>query len=333
MIELEERRTQTKIKVADLKNRLTRAERIAGDKACVYATGSFGRGEASKHSDLDIFILGKDDPKLDKEGRRGSQLKRLDDICIKAELIHATREMDFPEFSGDGKFLVHYSVRDFTKELGSQEDDFKNTFTARLLLLLESIPLVGAVAYNEIVSNVLDAYWRDWEGHSAEFMPAFLANDILRLWRTFCVNYEARTLRMPAEEKAKGKLRNYKLKHSRMLTCYSALLSLSATFSQKGTVSKDDALLMIGRTPTQRLEALMQDRDLVEAHEALNNLLINYNLFLKRTDDTEENLLKIFGDPGSSKSYFDEAYRFGDIMAEAMSLIGSNARFHRLLIV
>ena len=38
-----------------------------------------------------------------------------------------------------------------------------------------------------------------------EFMPAFLANDILRLWRTFCVNYEARTQTEPAEKKAKRK--------------------------------------------------------------------------------------------------------------------------------
>src|SRR4029077_19402552 len=77
--------------------------------------------------------------------------------------------------------------------------------------------------YDEIVRDVIDGYWRDYQDHQANFMPAFLANDILRIWRTFCVNYEARTKREPDDKKASGKLKNYKLKHSRLLTCYSAL--------------------------------------------------------------------------------------------------------------
>ncbi len=42
-----------------LKEQLLAAEKFVGQKACVYVTGSFGRGEASKHSDLDLFIVGK----------------------------------------------------------------------------------------------------------------------------------------------------------------------------------------------------------------------------------------------------------------------------------
>ena len=84
-------------------------------------------------------------------------------------------------------------------------------------------------------------------------MPAFLTNDILRLWRTFCVNYEAGTEREPEDKKAKGKLKNYKLKHSRMLTCYSAILWLLAIYAKKNSVSRDDAFAMTGMTPTERL--------------------------------------------------------------------------------
>ena len=85
-------------------------------------------------------------------------------------------------------------------------------------------------------------------------MPTFLTNDILRLWRTFCVNYEARTERVPELEKAKGKLKNYKLKHSRLLTCYSAILYLIAIHYQNGSVHPSDAREMTELTPTQRLE-------------------------------------------------------------------------------
>jgi UTP:GlnB (protein PII) uridylyltransferase len=57
--ELADRRAQTAGRLSELVSRLQAAELLAAGKACVYATGSFGRGEASAHSDLDLFILGK----------------------------------------------------------------------------------------------------------------------------------------------------------------------------------------------------------------------------------------------------------------------------------
>ncbi|MBI3474278.1 MAG: hypothetical protein HY010_00975, partial [Acidobacteria bacterium] len=209
------------------------------------------------YSDLDLFIVGKKDGQPGRDGKEGSLLKRLDEICIKADLIDATRQLSIPEFSGDGRYLTHYSVHEFTNTLGTPEDDVTNTFTARLLLLLESCPLLEPAVYREVTEEVIAAYWRDYEDHKTDFMPAFLANDILRLWRTFCVNYEARTERVPVREKAKGKLKNYKLKHSRLLTCYSALLYLLAVYGREQTVSPTDALAMIGLTPTERLEWLL----------------------------------------------------------------------------
>ena len=44
-----------------LKGELVLADNRVKGKACVYVTGSFGRGEASEHSDLDLFIIGKSD--------------------------------------------------------------------------------------------------------------------------------------------------------------------------------------------------------------------------------------------------------------------------------
>jgi hypothetical protein len=188
--ELARRRTQSSARITKLRQNLKPAERIAAGKACVYATGSFGRGEASIHSDLDLFIVGKRNGTPGRDGVEGSLLKRLDDIRVKADLIEVTRKLGIPEFSGDGRYLTHYSVHEFTKTLGTPEDDVTNTFTARLLLLLESRPLIGDAVYDDIIQEVVAAYWRDYADHKSAFMPAFLANDILRLWRTFCVNYE-----------------------------------------------------------------------------------------------------------------------------------------------
>jgi hypothetical protein len=222
--ELNDRRLQTTARIKTLREKLSDAEGIAAGKACVYATGSFGRREASVHSDLDLFIVSKMGNEKTADGKHQSLLKRLDDIRIKADLIEVTRELKIPEFSGDGKYLVHYSVQELTGTLGKPEDDALNTFTARLLLLLESHPLLGASVYKDVIEEVIAPYWKDFADHKVDFVPAFLTNDILRLWRTFCVNYEANTSSEPTTENAKRKSKNYKLKHSRLLTCYSALL-------------------------------------------------------------------------------------------------------------
>jgi predicted nucleotidyltransferase len=317
--ELSDRRSQTKARLKVLREKLKSAEGIAAGKACVYATGSFGRGEASAHSDLDLFIVGKKNGKHGPDGKEGSLLSGLDDILIKAELIHVTRELGIPEFSGDGRCLVHYSVHDFTKTLGTPEDDVTNTFTARPLLLLESCALVEEKVYREIIEEVVTAYWRDYEDHKATFMPAFLANDVLRLWRTFCVNYEARTARVPEIEKARGKIKNYKLKHSRLLTCYSALLYLLALFGKKKSVSPTDALDMIRLTPTQRLESLRDDADFVRSRPTIETLLGQYERFLETTNASEDELMERFKDKKLSREYLDAA--------------GQGNRFHRLLVV
>jgi len=185
--EISDRRSKTAERIQELRARLS-AGAFATGKACVYMTGSFGRGEASKFSDLDLFIVGKGSGKSGRDGKPGSELSRLDEICIKADLIQVTRALRIPEFSGDGQWLDHYSVDELVQTLGTPHDDAQNTFTARLLLLLESCVLLEDAVYHSILDDVIAAYWRDYEDHKGDFMPAFLTNDILRLWRTFCVS-------------------------------------------------------------------------------------------------------------------------------------------------
>jgi predicted nucleotidyltransferase len=323
---LNQRRADTAKRCNELRQELADAEKLCSDVACVYATGSFARGEASRHSDLDLFIVGRRTPS-------STGLSNLKAILIKADLIEATEKLGFPEFSGDGEYLAHHTLEELVKKLGTPHDDVTNTFTARLLLLLESSPLLGKSVYSDVTQEVIGAYWRDYQDHKKDFMPAFLSNDILRMWRTFCVNYEARTLTEPAEKKAKRKLKNYKLKHSRLLTCYSALLYLLAIFSRRNTVSPTDAVEMISLTPTQRLEWMLAQGDLSDSHPTIKQLIGVYENFLQQSDASEEEMVKRFMDKDKTKTYFESAYRFGDLMFEALSAVGQKNRFHRLLVV
>lgn len=302
---LDIRRSTTNARFEQLRAELQEAEKLLANKACVYATGSFGRGEAGAFSDLDVFIAGK------AEGN-DRLLSPLDEILVKADLIAAVRKLNIPDFSGDGEYLTHYTVHELVKTLGTREDDVTNTFTARLLLLLESRPLLEMKVYQDIVEPVVTAYWRDYQDNKSNFVPAFLANDILRLWRTFCVNYEARTSTEPAEKKAKRKLKNYKLKHSRLLTCYSALLYLLFVHSRRHTVSPTDAMVMLPK---------------------IDDLLKLYEIFLDETNASEAELISRFLNRSKSREYSQAANRLGDVVFEILATIGQNSVFYRLLVV
>lgn len=248
-------------------------------------------------------------------------------------MIEVTQELGIPEFSGDGRYLEHYTVQKLASTLGKPEDDSTNTFTARLLLLLESQPLLESEVYDKVIEDVIGAYWQDYVNHKKDFTPAFLVNDILRLWRTFCVNYEARTSRQPEHERAKRRIKNYKLKYSRLLTCYSALLYLLAVHTRKETVSPEDAAEMIGMTPTQRLEWLLAQQDLESAHENVLGLIGDYEEFLTNTAEPESVLIERFLDRETSREYFQNATRFGNRVFDLIETLGQRRSLHRLLVV
>jgi hypothetical protein len=326
---LNQRRAYAARRVSELRTALDGSEQLCTGKACVYTTGSFGRGEAGDHSDLDLFIVSL---ATDDEPPR-SKLGRLDEILIKADLIECTRNQTFPEFSGDGEYLVRHSVHQLVDSLGKRNDDAENTFTARLLLLLESQPLLGNEAYKEVTDNVIAAYWRDYTDHKGDFIPAFLANDILRLWRTLCVNYEAGTFTEPDEEKAKRKLKNFKLKHSRLLTCYSALLFLLYVYESEKTVSPGKAREMVELTPTQRLEFLLRQKSLAPVHDKLSLLIGQYESFLTASNQPKSALIAQFLDKEQGRKLLHEASRFGNLVFDVLGEMGKSSRFHRLLVV
>ena len=83
------RRDFTTAKLGELDSNLKVAEKKFGVKASVYATGSYGRHEASEDSedsDLDLFIVTKAIYGHDEQTTSRS-LSRLSEIVLKANLI------------------------------------------------------------------------------------------------------------------------------------------------------------------------------------------------------------------------------------------------------
>ena len=137
-LNLHEEYSKTRLHI--IANEVKKIPELQNNSLCIYTTGSYGRLEASENSDMDLFFIDTDE---------NSPTSNIDKTLINAQVINICRAMKLPEFSKDGGYLTIHNINDIVKELGSPADDYKNYFTARMLLLLESKPI-----YNEIYSKI-----------------------------------------------------------------------------------------------------------------------------------------------------------------------------------
>lgn len=307
-------RESTRAKIDDFKVRLADAEELVGSRACVYASGSFGRLEAGPESDLDVFIVSD----VKKGGKH--TLSNIDAIKLKGKLISLTEEVGLPPFDGDGHFLDVHAIIDFVQHLGGREDDFRNALTGRMLLLLESRPLVGAEFYHRAIDLILRRYFRDFEDNEGSFVPAYLMNDIIRMWRTFCVNYEFWRRRGDL----KSKIKNLKLKYHRLLTCYSAVSFLIDVSSKSKTVTPDDVKKMISLTPLERLKQVAYGADNAALRLELESAINLYSNFLETMHSPKELIEENY--KINSSEWRERSHRFGKHISQALVLQGVGTR-------
>jgi hypothetical protein len=243
---IQERRRFSDKRLTQFCRGISRIPLLNRDKdLCIYVTGSFGRCEASPHSDVDLFFV--------KLGSSKKPISRLVKTQIDSALIQAADRMGFPPFSRDGEFLTPHYLDDILKVMGSPGDDYSNCFTARMLLLLESRSVFNERVYIEVIRKLVAAYFRDESGHERDFRPVFLVNDILRYWKTLCLNYECRR-NEPEDREEKWKIpnqiKNLKLKFSRMMTCFSTIAFLAS----HANVTQQQVLELIQLPPLERLK-------------------------------------------------------------------------------
>ncbi|KAA3611181.1 MAG: hypothetical protein D8M58_14495 [Calditrichaeota bacterium] len=238
----------------------------------VYCVGSIGRGEVGNVSNLDLFILSKHEQK---------DISKLDELLLLAEIININQQLDYPDFSNDGRFLKVYSLKDMLGKLDSPLDDYENSFTARMLLLLESKAIHNNELYETFIVEIVDHYFRD-KKDTDKFKPLFLLNDILRYWRTLCLNYEK-----TRNDKIKPwRKKNINLKYSRMLTIFGTILPIVAL----PVKNRDQFIELTKLTPLERFSygldiigSYKTDKD----YQKFLDLYENF-LFCKENEKKEE---------------------------------------------
>ena len=290
---------------------------------CIYVTGSFGRLEASTFSDIDLFFV-----------HRGQSVKdavpRINKILLDADLIKTAKKLGFPDFSNDGEYLSIHYLEDIKKTLGGRDDDFKNHFTARLLLLLESRSIHNEEVYDFALQYIIDCYYRDYHDHDKNFRPVFLINDIIRFWRTLCLNYEHKRNR-PSENddmKFKSHIANFKLKFSRLLTCHSAIALLSI---DSGIVNQDELLRIVKLSPLERLDEIDERKG--NARDHIRSMKEEYVWFLDKTSVERQVLFDWMADRDNREQAFEKGRTFATHMYKTLQIIAGGDDIMRYLVV
>lgn len=317
------RREHSQKRLTEVRRRLKRMSCVTSyPRLTIYSAGSYARREGSTHSDIDLFFV-HDDRKADGLFER----PRMRAMTLMSGIVSELDDMEFPPPSNDGEYLKVLSLSKILEHLGGAEDDHQNHFTARMLLLLESAYVFGAATYGGTLEAMVDAYFRDYEDHAAEFRPTFLVNDILRFWKTLCLNYENRRNQAEEASKIKQKIRNFKLGHSRLLTCFATV----ALLSNYNNISKSKVVDICKMTPVERLLTLHDQRPAVG--EAIRSAFQSYHWFLEKTALPTAELEEYFSERRNRVAAFENGRRFGDQIFNVVKATAEATGTFRYLVV
>lgn len=172
--------------------------------------GSWARRELTKHSDDDWLIL------VDGINR--------DEAAPSITGVGSILGVDDRKPGDQEVFGIHAFCDDIAEKVGLDRDDNAN-LTHRVLLMLESVPLTGHDVHRACWGRILDGYLQ--EVRRDERPPRFFLNDVVRYWRTICVDFVGKHREAGGE---KWGTRNAKLRASRKVLFAGGLLPILQCF-------------------------------------------------------------------------------------------------------
>jgi hypothetical protein len=230
--------------------------------ASVVLMGSWGRGEVTAGSDDDFMVLAYGAERLEIE-------PTIEDVggVLKQRP------------SEDGPFAEPVFSENLVNDIGLDADSNKN-LTRRLLFLLESTPVSGEEGvYWAVRKEILDRYLD--ESVKPYHPPRFFLNDVVRYWRTICVDFAAKEWKGPE----KWGIRNAKLRTSRKVLFASGLLPLLECFRlDDESAIREFVERELAMSPTDRIARAFLDNG---AADEGGRALGSYDEFLGWLHDAE----------------------------------------------
>lgn len=277
------------------------AESIELEKLTIFTVGSYGRSEASTESDIDLFFVYSHSESI--------RMRRTNEIRLFGRLIDAVADLGFPELSNDAQYLEAHDTKDVLSQLGSPDDDYKNYFTTRMLLLLESQCLYGKESYDRVIQDILQSYHRDYQDHEDHFRPWFLLNDIMRFWKTLLLNYENKRNAPDSDAAIKQRVKNFKLKFSRATTCFATICAIGALGT---TVSTQGIGEIVRSVPRKRLLSVAEAFPVLAP--TVDQILDEYAWFLEQTALPTAEIEDLFREDESRERMSMRAQAYGELL-------------------
>ncbi|MCK0753542.1 nucleotidyltransferase domain-containing protein [Chromohalobacter japonicus] len=215
------------------------------DYITVIATGSYGRGEASPESDLDLYIIFSKDESADEA------------IKNELEAIEKAVAEEVPNSAGDSGTFGSKTVISFSEmqqNIGGQYDT-NESLTRRMLFLLEGTWLFGEDRFYEHQKKLLSKYIKSSDPDGK--ISKFLLNDIIRYYRTVATDFEFKT----SERNKEWGLRSIKLRFSRKLLYFGGIIVVAETSSMRHEEKLQSAAELFSLPILERIKKISVDND------------------------------------------------------------------------
>jgi hypothetical protein len=266
-------------------------------EASIVLMGSWGRAEVTAGSDDDFMVLFHGSGDQEVHPSVGEVAGVLDSTPGTQDIFGV------PVFS---EKLVH--------DIGLGADDNSN-LTRRMLFLLESVPVTGVSAYRMVRDEILDRYLD--KSVKAYRPPRFLLNDIVRYWRTICVDFAGKEHEGPR----KWGLRNAKLRTSRKILFAGGLLPALECFRYESKEMRSYLETQLALVPTDRIAQCFL------VHEAIEpgaRTLGAYDEFIRLMNDEEfrRELSEVVRATSGDSAAFADVRRIGrDLQGGLLALL------------
>ncbi|MGD1396099.1 nucleotidyltransferase domain-containing protein [Vibrio harveyi] len=251
---MESRKLYSEKVVEQIREELTKA--FPSDfELAVVVTGSFGRNEASEASDMDWFVVAKE---------------QLSDTTTEEVRKTVTEIVDrhVSKNVGDtGTFGGVVTKNELLVNFGGDEDTNKK-FTRRMLYLLESKWLFNKDFYEELKNEILSRYIKNGVPDSG--LNRFILNDVIRYYRTICTDYEFKVY----ENEKKWGVRKIKLRFSRKLLYFSGLITVASTGSMSRALKLEKTEQLLSLSPIERIQYIF-------GKEQTSTMMSYYSQFLE----------------------------------------------------